>query len=619
MPSIVDAIKEAILAIFKTLLKPFVEVLKGVVQTSVEIILYTPVPKRCVEGAGQPYPDCTTVVALVQQPANSPWASVYQTAWEKVLPTAVTILFILYLIIRVVEAIPAISHKKTHQARTSIFGALVVLPFSWSFGAGVLAFFAGLTKALAPTPEELLPIITAQLTALIGAAATPGGNFLALGISSLDGAIIIGAVLAYLFRILFLMFVMQYIHLFAVIYLLDVPVLKGIATKTFEIFIAMAFLPLLVAGMFDFATSLFTAGGSLKLFGALGSFVKAIVSMVLPVASLGLYYLSLKGAMLSGMSKALGKVESAASGTAVGELGEASSDEYGGLVEEKTAQLENRVQQGSQAVAQKSKRGALHGASTYTFMGKNPRQAARMFKAGGPRNPRETSPSSDPFDYDIGSAKQTAKKKLSAYKNVPESASKAMARVGIGSREDDDSNRGNVGSMGKKRPDTDTAAYQFGDWDNRFERKLVKDENSGKSIARTMGSVRESGRSIEEIAEESQMPSGGVDAEERNSIEGVEPGSVDPGTVNSGPIDPESVEHGEEPFDRMIDESDLSIEGAQILMENIQDEYGEDVMREKMEEMSYVQLARESGREQAEMSLDPSQVEDIISPPDWRM
>ena len=115
------------------------------------------------------------------------------------------------------------------------------------------------------------------------------------------------------------------------------------------------------------------------------------------------------------------------------------------------------------------------------------------------------------------------------------------------------------------------------------------------------------------------MPSGGVDAEERNSIEGVEPGSVDPGTVNSGPIDPESVEQGEEPFDRMIDESDLSIEGAQILMENIQDEYGEDVMKEKMDEMSYVQLARESGREQAEVSLDPSQVEDIISPPDWRM
>ncbi len=600
MPDLGAILKDAFLSIFRPLLKPFIAILKGIVQTGVEIILYTPVPKRCVKGVDQSYPDCPTTVALVQQPANSPWPSVYKTAWTEVLPTAVTILFVLYLVIRVLEAVPGISRKKTRQAQTSIFGALVTLPFSWSFGAGVLAFFSGLTKALAPTPDEFLPIVTSQLGALITAAATPGGNFLALGISGLDGALLIGAVLAYLFRILFLLFVMQYIHLLAVIYLLDVPVLNGITTKIFEVFIALSFVPLLVAGMFDFATTLFSAGGDLPFLPDLDGFAKAIISMVLPVASLGLYYLSLKGAMLSGMSKTLGKVESATSGTAVGELGEASSDEYGGLVEEKTAQVENHAQRGSQFIGNKSKRLALSGASAATFMGKNPKQAARMLKEGGPQNPRETTPSRNL----IGSAKQTAKRKLSAYKSVPESASKAMARGGLEGRGGDDSARRNVGTMGKKRPDTDTPAYQFGDWDNRFERKLVKDENTGKSIARTMGSVRESGRSIEEIAEESEMPSGGVNVEERDAPK---------------PVDPESVEQGEEPFDRMIDESDLSIEGAQILMENIQDEYGEDVMKEKMDEMSYVQLARESGREQAEVSLDPSQVEDIISPPDWRM
>ncbi|WP_135855302.1 hypothetical protein [Halorussus salinus] len=615
MANLVADFIKALLGIFKKLLPGFIDGLEGIIQTGLEIILYTPVPKRCVKGASQSYPNCPTTVALVQKPANPPWPSVFKTAWSEVMPTAVTILFVLYLVIRVLEAVPGISQKKTRQAQTSIFGALVTLPFSWSFGAGVLVFFSGLTKALAPTPDELLPIVTTQLTALLTAAATPGGNFLALGVSGLDGALLIGAVLAYLFRILFLIFVMQYIHLLAVIYLLDVPVLNGITTKIFEIFIALSFLPILVAGMFDFATTVFSSE-SLPFLPDLGGFAQATISMVLPAASLGLYHLALKGAMLSGMSKTLGKVESAASGTAVGDLGEASSDEYGGLVEEKTAQLENRVQQGSKPLANMTKRAGLHYASGATTWAKNPKKVPRMMK-GEHQSAREVAPSSTPHLSKAKQAAQATKNKLSAYKNVPESASKAVSRGETEGREGRD--RGNVGSMGKKRPDTDTAAYQFGEWDNWFERKLVQDENTGKSIARTMGSVRESGRSIEEIAEESQMPSGGVDAEERNSIEGVEPGSVDPGTVNSGPIDPESVEQGEEPFDRMIDESDLSIEGAQILMENIQDEYGEDVMKEKMDEMSYVQLARESGREQAEVSLDPSQVEDIISPPDWRM
>lgn len=569
MPSIVSAIKEAILEIFVTLLEPFIEVLEEVVQTGVEIILHTPVPERCVEGTSQPYPDCTTVVALVQQPANSPWTSVYQTAWEKVFPTAVTILFVLYLVVRVVEAIPAISRKKTHHARTSIFGTIVILPFSWSFGAGVLAFFAGLTKALAPTPDEFTPIITAQLTALIGAAATPGANFLALGISSLDGAIIIGAVLAYLFRILFLIFVMQYIHLFAVIYLLDVPVLKGIATKTFEVFIAMAFLPLLVAGMFDFATTLFSAKGNLPFLPQLGSFVKAVISMVLPVASLGLYYLSLKGAMLSGMSKALGKVESAASGTAVGELGTASSDEYGGLVEEKAARLEERVQQGTQATARTA-------ATKSKYAAKHPRKAGRQTKTAAKNAPGKAR------DVTKSGVKSVQDQTLSAYENVPKSASQAMKQLGVKSRDLDDVDRDEIGGLGERGADSRNLASQLTTRTN---------ETSDLPITPTLGSVQKAGKSMESLVEEVQTPTDGIDASEYYA-DSDGPEAVGP--------DQEVVGPDEEAFARVVEESDLTREGAQVLLENIKDEYGEDVMEQKVDEASYIQLAREAGREQAQ-------------------
>lgn len=572
MKDFVNWIVEGALELLKKILKPFIELLKGIIQTSVEIILHTPVPKRCVAGASQPYPDCTTVVALVQQPANSPWVSVHQTAWEKVFPTAVTILFFLYLVVRVVEAIPAISQKKTYHARTSIFGALVVLPFSWSFGAGILAFFAGLTKALAPTPDELLPIITSQIGALVGAAATPGGNFLALGISGLDGVLIIGAVLAYLFRILFLVFVMQYIHLFAVIYLLDIPVLKGIATKTFEVFIAMAFLPLLVAGMFDFATSLFTDGGSLTLFGELGSFVKAIVSMVLPVASLGLYYLSLKGAMLSGMSKTLGKVESAASGTAVGELGAASSDEYGGLVEEKAARLEERVQQGTQATAKKA-------ATKSKYAAQNPRRAGRQTKTAAKNAPGKAR---DVAKSGVKSAQDQA---LSAYENVPKSASQAMKQLGVKSRDLDDVDRDEIGGLGKQGRESQNLASQL---------STRTDETPDRSITPTLGSVQKAGKSMESLVEKVQTPTDGIDASEYDA------GSDGPAAVGPLKQDGEAVGPDEEAFARVVEESDLTHEGAQVLLENIKDEYGEGVMERKVDEASYIQLAREAGREQAQ-------------------
>ncbi|NEU59227.1 hypothetical protein [Halorussus sp. MSC15.2] len=569
MPDIVSAIKSAILGIFKTLLEPIIELLKGVVETGLEIILYTPVPKRCVEGASQSYPDCPSVVALVQQPANAPWSSVYETAWTEVLPTAVTILFVLYLVIRVVETIPAISRKKTHQARTSIFGALVVLPFSWPFGAGVLAFFAGLTKALAPTPDEFLPILTTQLTALIGAAATPGGNVLALGISGLDGAIIIGAVLAYLFRILFLIFVMQYIHLFAVIYLLDVPVLKGIATKIFEVFIAMAFLPLLVAGMFDFATTLFSSEGSLTFLPQIGDFVKAIISMILPLASLGLYYLSLKGAMLSGMSKALGTVESAANGTAVGELGEASSDEYGGLVEEKAAQLEERVQQGTQATARTAMTKSKYAAQ-------NPRKAGRQTKTATKNAPGKAR------NMTKSGVKSVQEQALSAYENVPKSASQAMKQLGVKSRDLDDVDREEIGGFGESGADSQNLASQM---------TTRTEKTADLPITSTLGSVQKAGKSMESLVEDVQTPTDGIDASE-SYADSDGPEAVGP--------EQDAVRADEEAFARVVAESNLSRDGAQVLLENIKDEYGEGVMRQTVDEASYIQLAREAGREQAQ-------------------
>ena len=309
------------------------------IEPTINVVTYTPVPLRHGE------------LALIRRPTNDPWPMIHDFAFTKILPSVFALLILGYALAYVLRAIPGVGYQR-QQIRGNIISALIVTPWAWPLGVGVLALMDGLTRGLAPPASNLSGVLVSQLVAMVGIVGAPGPNILAAIVGVIDVIALIGVFLLYLFRIFYLLIFMQLSFLIVALYAADFPYLKRISQTAFSVFVKLSYAPIFMAATLALTDVLFSSATSINLGLSLATdFIYGVASLILPIVGIGIYIMVLVSSVPGGKTVAAGAgvasaigASSRSGGKPLGAFGSAESDDYEGWAEEKAANLDEKLQ-----------------------------------------------------------------------------------------------------------------------------------------------------------------------------------------------------------------------------------------------------------------------------------
>lgn len=318
MGGLADAFINAIMGFFKTLVEGFKEFInKKVVDPFLDFVTYTPRPMHDGE------------LAIVKQPTNGIWPSIYDQ-YMQVLAVSYTFLFVAIIVTSTASVFGVVSSYRQQRIKHTSLTAIVILPLSWPAAAFTLHAFAGITQAFLQS-VDLSGLFTTLLAALVLSSSIPGVNVISSLLGVLDLGVMLLATGLYIFRIMFLLFIMRTLPLLVVAKCVRVPVLEGLANRFLGLFLRFAFLPVLVALGFQTAGVLFNDSGEVMLSGLQGAVtgvLQSLFAIVIPAMTIAFYYLALQGSVGKQANRMAYSMKRRYGGTKVGdtELGEAIGD-----------------------------------------------------------------------------------------------------------------------------------------------------------------------------------------------------------------------------------------------------------------------------------------------------
>lgn len=539
-----------------------------IAQPLVEIILYTPVPTRNGE------------IALVQKPDNGVWPQIYESAHTEILPAVIVILFVLYLFTYLFDVLPGVGSFDKQNTRGNLFTALFLTWWSWPLGVAILAFFNGLTKGLAPDPGALGDLMATQIGVLGASLAVPGVNVISLFVGLTNLTVLALALLLYLFRIIYLLIFMELIFIITAVYLVDLPYISKIAKTSFSFFIKFAFIPIFAAAGLRIAVHLFDSATG-KIAGldlGFGDVVLGIMSLIIPVMVIALYYIVLQSNMGAPASKAASAAKK--KGVPAGSLGTPTSDEYEGKIQEKAANLDDKLTSDRLRNRMPGGGSASRGQATLSgaTSGKKSRGARLKSSIGsiaqGVRQSSIGSGSGDTPNPDAGSGGPSAAERLNQQFEEGERPEPGNVDPGV------------AGAASSTSSSSSSSGTSEGD---QF---IPVSESPGGQMAPPPGGEPDRMEPSPESPGSSTPPSSGDGPTEGGNT----------GTGRDGEAVREGSAFGEiekSYFDRAVERSDLSREGMRTLLDNVSEQEGQDAAEQVAKDTAFMQSAAEAGQQQA--------------------